>query len=353
MEHKRRFAIPKTSQSSVWQRALLIVFLGGVALIGVLFSTFEIHKLTKDGIPEKQVPSKNPSIAELPEPFPLSVNPLKKQIVENAQVDTYFEEHIDSRPIAERSQRGWFSRAVAILARAGWYQNLASPVSRTLVIESGERSEQVAQNFADILKWDDVAKARFVEWIASSTPHISEGKFYPALYVVGRGATVDDVAPLVTKRFENEVLARYNEQIKEIVPLQDALTIASLLEREAYDFDDMRQISGVIWNRLFIDMPLQIDATLQYAKGSKPTEPWWPKVIPTDKFIDSPFNTYQNKGLPPAPIANPSLNAIVAALNPKKTACYYYFHDKQGGFHCAPTYEEHVALLKQHYGRGR
>ena len=66
---------------------------------------------------------------------------------------------------------------------------------------------------------------------------------------------------------------------------------------------------------------------------------------PDDKYIESPFNTYSNKGLPPSPIANPSTDAIIAALNPKKTDCMYYFHDRKANFHCSVTYEEHVALL--------
>ena len=145
----------------------------------------------------------------------------------------------------------------------------------------------------------------------------------------------------------------FPEEIAEKVPLEDALAIASLLEREAYDFEDMRYISGIIWNRLFADMKLQLDATLQYAKGTKSPSSWWPRVVPADKYIVSPYNTYAHEGLPPTPIANPSIDAIVAALNPRKTNCMFYFHDRQSNFHCAETYEEHVELLKQHYGRGR
>ena len=115
-----------------------------------------------------------------------------------------------------------------------------------------------------------------------------------------------EVALLLVSQFEFEVLSRYGEDVKRVVPLIDTLTLASLLERESYDFNDMRQVAGVIWNRLFIDMKLQIDASLQYARGSIPTEPlWWPRVHPQDKYIDSPYNTYQNNGLPPAPIGKP------------------------------------------------
>jgi UPF0755 protein len=101
-------------------------------------------------------------------------------------------------------------------------------------------------------------------------------------------------------------------------------------------------------------MNLQIDATLQYVKATKSTTgPWWPTVVPADKYHKSPYNTYMQSGLPPTPIASPSVAAIVAALNPVKTSCYFYFHDKLGEMHCAPTYAEHVSLLKKYYGQGK
>jgi UPF0755 protein len=100
-------------------------------------------------------------------------------------------------------------------------------------------------------------------------------------------------------------------------------------------------------------MPLQLDASLQYAKANNPNEPnWWPAVRPADKFIESPFNTYQNKGLPPEPIANPSVDAIVAALNPYSTDCVYYFHSPTREYYCSVTYEEHVRKLQEVYGTG-
>lgn len=285
--------------------------------------------------------------------FPVGVNPQLKEIIENPIVPSYFEEHVSIKSDSQKTHTSWIGKAIGKLALMNWYQNLASLSSRILVIESGERKEQVAEHFTKILGWDTDEKKQFLKAIESSEPALSDGKFFPGTYTVARGATPDDVIPLITDRFRDEVLARYGEEIEAIVPLSDTLTIASLLEREAYDFEDMRLIAGVIWNRLFIDMNLQIDATLQYAKGSKPSEPWWPKVKPSDKYIASVYNTYKNSGLPPAPISNPSLDSILAALNPRKTDCMFYFHDKKAGFHCSPTYEGHVTLLKQYYGQGK
>ena len=288
-----------------------------------------------------------------PTQFPIGVNPQQKEITETNDIDAFIALELTANDIPERGTTAWIQKVIAKLAAMPWYQQLASPTGRILIIESGERREQVAKHFGDILDWDTEARTAFLTHIASTTPELREGKFYPDQYVVGKDATPAMVAELVFDRFTDEVVEHYTRDIEKIVPLTTTLTLASLLEREAYDFEDMRQIAGVIWNRLFIDMNLQIDATLQYAKGSAPSEPWWPQVRPKDKFIDSPYNTYQNEGLPPAPIANPSVAAIIAALNPRMTDCMFYFHDSDGGFHCTPTYEEHVTLLKAYYGKGK
>jgi UPF0755 protein len=286
------------------------------------------------------------------EPFPIGVDPVQKLIVEIPNADQYMNDHSVTRSLARGS--GIMNRLVATLAQYSWYQNLATPSARILVIQPGERKEEIASNFGKILGWSPSDKALFMKTIASSSPEIADGKFFPATYVTERHAPPEVVAPLVAERFKSEVLSRYTEDIDAIVPIEDALTIASLLEREAAGFEDMRIISGIIWNRLFLDMKLQIDATLQYARGTAAlSRGWWPVPRPADKDIESPFNTYQNEGLPPSPIANPSLDAILAALNPKKTDCLFYFHDQNGGFHCSPTYEGHVDLLKQYYGRGK
>ena len=285
-------------------------------------------------------------------PFPIGVNPYTKLIVENPAVDTYFKDFIVARSPAERSHTSIFGRALSRLALMDWYQNLASPTGRILVIRSGERKEEIAKHFGDILGWNGGQRAEFIAAISNELPAVADGKFFPGTYLVPRKAEPAVIIPLISNKFKSEVTNHYTDEIEALVPLEDTLTIASLLEREAYDFTDMRHISGVIWNRLFAGMKLQIDATLQYSKAGKALS-WWPTVVPSDKLIASPFNTYKNAGLPPSPIANPSLDAILAALNPSKTDCMFYFHDANANFHCTKTYEEHVALLKQYYGKGK
>jgi len=314
-------------------------------LVALSFFVWTKHLILKETVVQNDV------LLTEQEPFPVSVQVIQHKIVEDPTVDWYVETYLSFNSDNSR-QTQWLDMLLAQVVKWDWYQQLASSVSRILVIYSGERGEQVVANFGDILKWSDEERALFADYVAETEPYLEDGTFYPGRYVVPSDASPELVADLLHERFSNEILSRYTSEVEAQVPLKDALIIASLLEREAYDFTDMRYISGVIWNRLFIDMPLQLDATLQYSLGAAAND-WWPKIVPKDKFISSPYNTYENTGLPPAPIANPSVESIMAALNPRVTECMFYFHDDNGRFYCTDTYEEHVAKLKEIYGQGR
>ncbi|OGG66451.1 hypothetical protein A2Z56_03770 [Candidatus Kaiserbacteria bacterium RIFCSPHIGHO2_12_45_16] len=314
-------------------------------LVALSFFVWTKHLILKETVVQNDV------LLTEQEPFPVSVQVIQHKIVEDPTVDWYVETYLSFNSDNSR-QTQWLDMLLAQVVKWDWYQQLASSVSRILVIYSGERGEQVVANFGDILKWSDEERALFADYVAETEPYLDDGTFYPGRYVVPSDASPELVADLLHERFSNEILSRYTSEVEAQVPLKDALIIASLLEREAYDFTDMRYISGVIWNRLFIDMPLQLDATLQYSLGAAAND-WWPKIVPKDKFTPSPYNTYENTGLPPAPIANPSVESIMAALNPRVTECMFYFHDDNGRFYCTDTYEEHVAKLKEIYGQGR
>lgn len=286
----------------------------------------------------------------MPEPFPVSVNIHTGEIGVNPEVDNFFYTNLASAPEAKQN---WWNKVAAVFAEKAWYQNLASPVGRIIVIWPGERKEEVVNNIAGVLRWTEAEKVEFMSLMDNTDPLLSEGKYFPGQYLSHRNATPADISQLVYEKFQSDILDRYTKEVASQVPFEDALIIASLLEREASDFNNMREVSGVIWNRLFIDMPLQLDATLQYIKaGQASGNKWWPLVRPQDKFLDSTYNTYKNSGLPPTPIANPSAESVLAALNPIATPCLYYFHTDEGDYYCSETYEQHVAKLKSLYGRG-
>ncbi len=292
------------------------------------------------------------------EAFPVTVNPKNKTIVESAAVNALFEPGSPLVAAASNTQNALasvFEWVALSITSMPWYQALAGVDARFVVITPGMRKEQVASAFASTLGWDAKQKQTFLTPTPYSSLPLAEGSFSPGVYTLDVGMSSTVAQALVNDRFRSEILSHYGTTTAQIVPLNEALTIASLIEREAGGADDMRIISGIIWNRLFINMPLQIDATLQYAKvGRSGTGgSWWPQVVPSDRFRISAYNTYLHGGLPPTPIASPSVASVLAALNPVNTTCIFYFHDSARQFHCSDTYAEHVALLKKYFGRGK
>jgi UPF0755 protein len=120
-------------------------------------------------------------------------------------------------------------------------------------------------------------------------------------------------------------------------PYSQVVIMASILEAEARKLEDRRVIAGILWKRIQMDMPLQVDAPFEYV-SSKNTF----TLTTADLRLDSPYNTYTRKGLPPTPIGNPGLEAIQAAVTPIESPYLYYLSDKNGVFHYAETHDGHV-----------
>lgn len=123
------------------------------------------------------------------------------------------------------------------------------------------------------------------------------------------------------------------------VPPHKLLTMASLIEEEATEKADREVISSVFYNRIEAGMPLQTDPTVLYAKGTHKD-----RVLYKDLEIDSPYNTYKVKGLPPGPIANSGTMSIEAALNPKETDFFYFLATADGDVVFTKTLEEHNTM---------
>ncbi|MEG1632954.1 MAG: endolytic transglycosylase MltG [Oscillospiraceae bacterium] len=123
--------------------------------------------------------------------------------------------------------------------------------------------------------------------------------------------------------------------------MKQVITVASMIESEAANDEERATIASIIYNRLEANMPLQIDATVLYALGVHKES-----VTIEDTKVDSPYNTYRNKGLPPGPISNPGLPSIKAALQPQSTEYYFYALDTESGTHrFFKTLEEHAAFV--------
>jgi len=207
-----------------------------------------------------------------------------------------------------------------------------------ITIPEGFRAEEIA----DVLK-DSISSYNDL-WIAILKEN--EGYLFPDTYLIPHEAEVEQVVSIMRNNFNAKIesigLSTNSPNLDRLV------TIASLIEREALTDEEKSLIASVIQNRLNSGMALDIDATLQYIKGKNADGSWWSVPTASDRQINSPYNTYRNPGLPPAPIANPGIAAIQAALNPSESSYYFYLHDTNGNIHFSETLEEHNGKVNKY-----
>lgn len=210
------------------------------------------------------------------------------------------------------------------------------------------RKEQVGEILAKELGWNKKKIDQWNELVIDDKPEYKEGVYYPDTYLIPVDETHEQIAQRLINRFNEEFALYAAKYLTANIRWTTGLKIASLIAREAAGKQDMKLISGIIWNRLDKGMPLQIDATMQYTLGKNEEGKWWGKININEKQNDSPYNSYLYKGLPPTPICSPNIDYIDAALNPEETTCLYYLHDHNKQIHCAETYEEHVENIKEY-----
>lgn len=162
-----------------------------------------------------------------------------------------------------------------------------------------------------------------------------EGYLFPDTYFILPGTPPEKIVALLEETFTARTEELFKMHQTKLTKHQ-LLTLASLLEKEAQGLPDKRRVAGIIMNRLAIDMRLQIDAVFGYINGKSGYTP-----TSTDLESPSPYNTYRVTGLPPGPIANPSLESIEAALTPEKTPYLYYLTGRDGAMYYGVTFENH------------
>lgn len=205
---------------------------------------------------------------------------------------------------------------------------------------------------ADALKTlvSPTGAARFAERFAFLTDKPAsaglEGYLFPDTYRLPQDAAPEHAVIRMLENFDRRVDAKLRQDITE----QDKtifhiVTMASLIEKEVVSNQDRALISGVLWKRLDAGIPLQVDATINYIKNHKSEirNNGTGKIKIEDTKIDSPYNTYRYRGLPPGPIANPGLSAIRAAIYPKASPYLYYLSAHDGRTIFSKTLDEHNA----------
>lgn len=164
-----------------------------------------------------------------------------------------------------------------------------------------------------------------------------EGYLFPDTYFFPPNITPEGTVIIILRNFDKKIDGELRQKISQSGHgVFEILTMASLIEKEAHNFEDRKLISGILWKRFEKDMLLQVDAPFVYAIGKNTFQ-----LTKKDLNLDFPYNTYRFKGLPLGPIANPGLESIKAALEPKESEFWYYLSDGFGNVHYSRTFEEH------------
>jgi len=229
----------------------------------------------------------------------------------------------------------------------------ATPEQVTFVILPGWRMEEVAASLStsglNITLDEFLAAARSappgLDYLPASAS--AEGFLYPDTYILPRETTAEALVREFLRNFSLHLTADLRAGFaRQGLDVYQAVTLASIVQREAVVPDERAQIASVFFNRLNAGMKLDTDPTVQYALGFNTVQnTWWTNPLSAaDLQFDSPYNTYIYSGLPPTPIANPSLSALQAVAFPAETP-YYYFRarcDGSGLHDFAVTFEEHL-----------
>lgn len=253
-------------------------------------------------------------------------------------------------------------RGIGTQLRAGTYQ-LSRDMSLTQILDELKKGQVEFQTFtvpegitakaiAELWETSELGTVdAFVE--AMQSPELlekyvpegvtAEGYLFPNTYKFTKGSAAETIVKMMLaesdKRWD-ETLAEEAEALG--LTRHQVITLASIIQREAGSESEIPRIASVFHNRLKQNWRLQADPTVLYALGD-------PKRLLTRKDLkfESPYNTYLNKGLPPGPIGNPGMAAILGALRPEKTSYFYFVAIEKGKHHFSQTLAEHNRMIRQ------
>jgi UPF0755 protein len=174
-----------------------------------------------------------------------------------------------------------------------------------------------------------------------------EGFLFPDTYVVTRSTSAKQIVDRMVANFREHFTAAHQRRAAALgLSVRQAVTLASIIQKETSIPSEAPLVAGVYWNRLKRGMRLQADPTIIYAM--KRDRRWTGILYRSDYDYDSPYNTYRIDGLPPGPICNPGTDALNAAVNPARTGFLYFVADATTGRHnFSATFEEHLVAIAQ------
>jgi UPF0755 protein len=202
-----------------------------------------------------------------------------------------------------------------------------------ITIPEGLNSSEIADIYAKNLPFFD--KQKFLDIVTTKK---LEGYLFPDTYFFMPSTNEQAIIDLMTSNYADKIAPLAADIKKSGHSEADIITMASILEEEARTTEDRKIVAGILWKRISLGMALQVDSSFKYINGKTTA------TLTTDDLkIDSPYNTYTHRGLPPTAISNPGLETIEDALNPTKTPYLYFLSGNDGNMHYAATLDEHNA----------
>ncbi len=224
------------------------------------------------------------------------------------------------------------------------------PLERVVIYE-GMDTYEIAQRLEELGVCNSTAFLRVAT--SSQTARrlgldapVLEGFLFPDTYFFERGTAPERVAEVMVKNFQKKAMPLLEKS--RILDPYRTLIVASMVQKETYIPSEMPKVASVIYNRLEKGMLLQIDPTVIYAKKVAAGRNLRITLGRSDLLFDSPYNTYLHLGLPPAPICNPGLDAIEAAVHPASTHYLYFVAKGDGSHHFSRTLREHMKAVRRY-----
>lgn len=247
----------------------------------------------------------------------------------------FFQIYVRNKGLGDKLQAGMFKLSPSMKVDEVIKVLTSGPEGVWVRLLEGWRVEEMAEKLNGELTID---KGQFIKLA-------KEGYMFPDSYLFPREATAEYVVSTLKNTFESKFDSDLRVKIKaQGLTESEGVILASIVEREGRSQEVRRMIASILLKRLKIDMGLNADATIQYALGYQPQEKsWWKRHLSFDDLkINSKYNTYIHSGLPPTPIANPSLSSLKAVAQADPSTPYlYYYHDSKGNSYYGKTLEEH------------
>jgi UPF0755 protein len=331
-----------------WPLLVFVVVLFALSFGGLIWWKVNTAPVSNDKTPIRFVIPKGRSAAQIAQILyedGLIKNPLA------------FKFYVQLTGRADKIQAGEFQLARNLTPGQIIEELSKGPLQLWVTIPEGLRREEVVEKFITGLEMQEPQSSQFRNEFLQSSKEL-EGQLFPDTYLFPRDISASIVVGRMKSLFDEKVTKGLAKGIEESnLSFNQIVTLASIIERETRNTDERPIVAGILLNRIDMGMPLQADATVQFAVGEarcvgETSEcNWWPVLTKQDLEIDSPYNTYKYKGLPPMPIANPGLSSLKAAVQPQPNDYLYYIHDKDGNIHYAKNLQEHDENVREYLGK--